>query len=150
MTEPLPRPRPAPGRRSDYRVFLPIATRWMDNDPFGHLNNVVYYSFYDTAVCHFLVTAGILSWKGSPVVMMVAESGNRYHREAAFPDLITAGVRVGRLGTSSVRWEVGVFAGEAEVACAEGFMVHVCVGSADHRPVPMPADWRSRIEAMGA
>ena len=87
-------PKPAPGTRADYATFLPITTRWMDNDVFGHVNNATYYSFFDTAVCSFLVGHGVLDWVEGEHFMVVAESGCRYHSELAFPDLITAGLRV--------------------------------------------------------
>ncbi len=140
--------RPPPGRRADYHLFLPIATRWMDNDVFGHLNNVVYYSFFDTAVTRSLMQRGILTWKGSSHFLVVAESGCRYHAEAAFPALMTAGIRVGQLGTSSIRHEIGVFADDADTASAEGFMVHVCVEHATRRPAPMPEAWRTALQSI--
>ena len=143
-------PRSPPGTRADYHVFLPITTRWMDNDVFGHLNNVVYYSLFDTAVCHSLVGRGILQIAGGAHIMVIAESGCRYHSEVAFPDLVVAGIRVGTIGNSSVRHEIGVFRGEQDVASAEGFMVHVCVDAATRRPAAMPARWRSALLGIGA
>ncbi len=137
------------GVRADYARFLPITTRWMDNDVFGHLNNVVYYSMFDTAVCHFLVGAGILTWRGGDHIMMVAESGCRYHSEAGFPDRIAAGIRLARLGTSSVRYEIGVFREDDATASAEGFMVHVCVDATSRRPAPLPEAWRSALQNVG-
>jgi len=141
-------PRPAPGLRADYRRFLPLTLRWMDNDVFGHVNNAHYYSLFDTAVCEFLVGRGILTWRGSDHYMVVAESGCRYHSEVAFPDQITAGLRVMRLGTSSVRYDIGVFREEDPAASAEGFMVHVCVSAHTRRPAPMPAHWRDALETL--
>ena len=141
-------PRPPPGTRADYRTFLPIATRWMDNDVFAHLNNVVYYSLFDTAVTRSLIDHGILTWTGSTHHLVVAESGCRYHSEAAFPSLMTAGIRLATLGTSSVRHDIAVFADQAQTASAEGFMVHVCVDGATRRPAPMPEAWRTALQAM--
>jgi acyl-CoA thioester hydrolase len=141
-------PRPPPGIRADYHVFLPITTRWMDNDVFGHLNNVVYYSLFDTAVCHSLVTRGILQIAGGSHIMVIAESGCRYHSEVAFPDPVVAGIRVASIGSSSVRHEIGVFRGEQDAAAAEGFMVHVCVDTATRRPAPLPAVWRESLSAQ--
>lgn len=140
--------RPPPGLRAQYRVFGTVTTRWMDNDAFGHINNVHYYSYIDTAVCQVMVRHGILTWQGGPHFMMAAESGCRFLGEAAFPDRLDIGVRVARLGTSSVRWEAGVFRDGTETACAEGFMVHVCVDSQARRPAPLPAPWRTALEAF--
>ena len=140
--------RPAPGTRADYRRFLPLATRWMDNDVFGHLNNVIYYSLFDTAVCHALVTADILQLARGSYIMVIAESGCRYHSEVAFPDAVEAGLRMARLGERSVRWEIAIFRQGADLASAEGFMVHVCVDAAQRRPAPLPAAWRARLEAL--
>ncbi len=120
----------------------------MDNDVFGHVNNVHYYSFFDTAVCEFLVGQGILTWRGSGHFMVVAESGCRYHAEVAFPDTITAGLRVARLGGSSVRYEIGIFREDSELASAEGFFVHVCVDSATRRPAPLPERWRQALQTI--
>ncbi len=139
--------RTPPGRRADYRRFLPITTRWLDNDVFGHVNNTTYYSFFDTAITHFLVQHSILNWHGAVHLLMVAESSCRYHSEIAFPDRVTAGLRVARLGTSSIRHEVGVFRGDADVAAAEGYFVHVCVDAATRRPAPIPDQWRRILEA---
>lgn len=155
MTSPAIRPavrpagRPAPGRRADYVSFQPITTRWMDNDVFGHLNNVVYYSLFDTAVCRLLVDAGILTWRGGDHIMVVAENGCRYHSEVAFPDRISAGLRLGRLGERSVRYEIGVFREDSDMASAEGFMVHVCVDAATRRPAPLPQAWRAALQTIG-
>jgi acyl-CoA thioester hydrolase len=140
--------RPAPGLRAEYRRFLPMSLRWMDNDVFGHVNNAHYYSLFDTAVCEFLVGRGVLTWRASDHFMVVAESGCRYHSEVAFPDQITAGLRVVRLGTSSVRYDIGVFRNEDDSASAEGFMVHVCVAAASRRPAPMPEHWRAVLEQL--
>jgi len=139
--------RTPPGLRADYRRFLPITTRWLDNDVFGHVNNAAYYGFFDTAITHFLVQHGILNWRGGEHLLMVAESGCRYHSEIAFPDWVTAGLRMARLGTSSIRHEIAVFRGDAETAAAEGFFVHVCVDAATRRPAPIPDRWRRILEA---
>lgn len=140
--------RPAPGLRAGYRHFLPVTTRWMDNDVFGHVNNVHYYSYFDTAVCEFLVGSGILTWRGSSHFMVMAESGCRYHSELAFPDRVTAGLRVAQLGQSSVRYELGAFREDADAASAEGFLVHVCVDAATRRPAPLPDAWRAALQTI--
>ena len=140
--------RPAPGRRAEYRRFLPMSLRWMDNDVFGHVNNAHYYSLFDTAVCEFLVGNGVLTWRGSDHYMVVAESGCRYHSEVAFPDQVTAGLRVMRLGARSVRYDIGVFREDDPAASAEGFMVHVCVSAQTRRPAPMPESWRAILQTL--
>lgn len=142
--------KPLPARRASYRRHLAITTRWMDNDVFGHVNNVTYYSFFDTAVCSALVGGGALRWDNPEHFMVVAESGCRYHSELAFPDQVTAGLRVARLGTSSVRYEIGIFRGDEEAASAEGFFVHVCVATATRRPAPLPPTWRALLEPLMA
>ena len=139
--------RASPGTRADYRRFLPITTRWMDNDVFGHVNNAAYYSFFDTIITHFLVQHGILTWQGGDHLLMVVESSCRYHSEIAFPDRVTAGLRVATLGQSSIRHEVAVFPGDADTAAAEGYFVHVCVAAATRRPAPLPAQWRQILGA---
>lgn len=140
--------RPDPGLRAAYRHFTPLATRWMDNDVFGHINNVVFYSFFDTAITSLLIAAGLLDWRHGAQFMVVAESGCRYHRSIAFPDPIDIGLRVGRLGISSVRYELGVFGADG-AAAAEGFFVHICVDSVTRRPVPLPDQWRSVLAGFG-
>ncbi len=112
---------------------------------FGHVN-AAYYSFFDTAITHFLVQCGILAWQGCSHVLMVAESSCRYHSKAA-PDPLTAGLRLARLGTSSIRHEVAVFRDGADTAAAEGCFVHVCVEAATRRPAPIPDRWRQILDA---
>lgn len=137
-----------PTVRAAYRQMLPITTRFMDNDVFGHVNNVNYYSFFDTAVCHILVQRGVLSWPNAGHFVVVAESGCRYWTEIVFPDAVTAGVRISRLGTASVRYKIGVFRGEGDVASAEGFLVHVSMDAATRRPAQLPAAWRQALTPL--
>ena len=132
-----PQTRPGPGRRDAYRAFRTIQTRWMDNDIYGHMNNVVHYSLFDTAVNGWLVEAGVLDLKAGAQVGLVVETGCRYFAEMAFPDVVTAGLRVARMGSSSVRYEVGLFRNDAAQAAAEGFFVHVYVDRATRRPAPL-------------
>lgn len=154
MSPPAPRPPDRPstraprGTRADYRCFLPITLRWMDNDVFGHVNNVHYYSFFDTATCTFLVERGVLQTADSALILVVVESGCRYHSEVAYPGTIDAGLRVARLGSSSVRYEIGIFREGAAEASAEGHFVHVCVGRDSKRPVPMPDAWRAVLREI--
>lgn len=141
-------PRPAPGTRAGYAHFTPVPTRWMDNDIFGHVNNVQYYSYFDTAICRYLLAEGGLDPWRHEVVGMAVETGCRFHRSAAFPDLLEAGLRVGHLGTSSVRYELGIFREGEDSACAEGHFVHVFVERASQRPVPIPAPIRTALARL--
>lgn len=136
------------GTRADYRRFSEIATRWMDNDVYGHVNNVVYYSFFDTAVNGYLVASGVLDFHSGETVGLVVETQCRYHAPVAFPDRIVCGIRVARLGTSSVRYEVGIFREDEETASAEGHFVHVYVDRATRRPVALPADLRAALQRI--
>lgn len=134
--------------RADYAAFRSITTRWADNDVYGHVNNVVYYSWFDTAVNAHLIKAGVLDIHAGAVIGLVVETGCRYAAPLAFPQVIEAGIRAAKIGTSSVRYEVGLFAeGEAEAA-AEGFFIHVYVDRETRRPVPLPADLRTALEAI--
>lgn len=141
-------PRPAPGTRADYRAFRTIPTRWMDGDVYGHVNNAVYYSFFDTAVNGWLIGAGLLASASSARIGLVAETGCRFHSELRFPDNVAAGLRVARLGLSSVRYEIGLFRGEQDTASAEGFFVHVYVDAESRRPMPLSADLRAGLAGL--
>jgi acyl-CoA thioester hydrolase len=132
----------------EYRAFRTIPTRWMDNDAYGHVNNVVYYSWFDTAVNALLVESGLLDIQAGSIIGLVVETGCRYHRSVAFPENVEAGVRIARLGTSSIRWEVGLFTAGHDAPAAEGFFVHVYVDRATRRPTPLPAEWRLRLAAL--
>lgn len=134
--------------REDFRVFRPLQTRWSDNDIYGHMNNVVHYSLFDTAVNGYLIEQGVLDPHGGDEVFLVIETGCRYYAEMAFPDHITAGLRVAHLGNSSVRYEIALFRGDEETASAEGHFVHVNVGKADRRPKPIGEATRRILEAM--
>jgi acyl-CoA thioester hydrolase len=140
--------RPPPPDRADYPHFLAIPTRWMDNDVYGHVNNVVYYSYFDTVINRFLIEAADLDPHRSAVVGMAVETTCRFHRSLAFPDLVHAGLRVGKLGTSSVRYEVGIFRNDEPDACSDGHFVHVFVDRATQRPVPIPAPIRAALETL--
>ncbi len=142
--------RPAPSGRAGYRTFRSIQTRWMDNDAYGHMNNVVHYSLFDTAVNAWLVEQGVLDFRGGEQIGLVVETGCRYFAEMAFPDVVTAGLRVAKLGTSSVRYEIGLFRNEEETAAAEGFFVHVYVDRATRRPGPLAPGLRAALEGIAA
>ena len=131
--------RQAAASRADFAVFTNITTRWMDNDVYGHLNNVVYYSFFDTAINQFLINRDFLDPHNSAVIGFVVETGCQYFRPIAFPDRVAAGIRVVHLGRSSVRYEVGIFRNEEETASAQGHFVHVYVERDSNRPYAEPS-----------
>jgi len=135
-------------RRGDYRVFRAIPTRWMDNDPFGHVNNVVYYSWFDTAVNTYLIEAGLLDVRQSPVVGVVIETGCVYFESVAYPETVEAGLAVTALGRSSVRYAIGIFRQGAAFAAAQGHFTHVYVDRAAQRPVEVPANVRDALAAL--
>jgi acyl-CoA thioester hydrolase len=124
--------------RADFRVFRPLQTRWMDNDVYGHVNNVVYYSYFDTAVNGWLMDATGQDIRRLPAIGVVAETGCRYFSELSFPDAFDAGLRIERLGNSSIVYRVGLFRGAADAACAVGRFVHVYVDAVTRRPVAIP------------
>ncbi|KPF70361.1 thioesterase [beta proteobacterium AAP99] len=140
--------RPAPRARSDFRAFVPISTRWMDNDVYGHINNVTYYSFFDTAVNGWLVGQGALDSERGPVIGLVVQTQCDYFAPLAFPQTIEAGLRVAHLGSSSVRYEVGIFAAGAPLTAAHGHFVHVYVDRASRRPVPLPEPLRITLTQL--
>lgn len=140
--------RPAPDRRARYRHFQPITTRWMDNDVYGHLNNVVYYSLFDTVVNRFLIDNGLVDPHDGEIIGLVVNSNCHYFAPLAFPDAIEGGLRVDRIGTSSVTYGVGIFAENADSAAAQGGFVHVYVDTANRRPIPLPAPMREALQAL--
>ena len=134
--------RPAFRTRDDYRAACSIPTRWMDNDVYGHVNNVVYYSWFDTAVNAHLLESGLLDPERGAIIGLVVESQCRYGRAISFPENVTARLRVGHLGTSSVRYDIGLFTDQSDEAAAEGHFIHVYVDRESRRPVPLPESWR--------
>ncbi len=140
--------RPPPPTRADFRYFTAIPTRWLDNDVFGHVNNTVYYVWFDTAVSRFMMQDGLFDPLTSPIVGVVAENGCRFLAQIAYPDEVTLGLRVAALGRSSVRYALGVFRGDAQTASAEGHFVHVYVARATMRPVPIPPELRAALERV--
>jgi acyl-CoA thioester hydrolase len=135
-------------RRSDFPHHRLLQTRWGDNDAYGHMNNVVHYALFDTAINGWLIEKGLLDIGKGPTIGLVVETGCRYFAEMAFPEPITAGLRVSRLGTSSVTYEVGLFKGEDDVAAAQGHFVHVYVDRSDRRPRPLPGEWRHVLKEI--
>ncbi len=125
-----------------------MVTRWTDNDAFGHVNNAVYYCYMDTALTAWLVENGLLHPIDGTHVFVVAENGCRFHHELAFPEPLEVGLAVSRLGSSAVRWEMGVFRAGEERAAASGFFVHVHVSREGRRPAPIPPDMRAVFETV--
>lgn len=137
-----------PNRRDAYQQFLTITTRWMDNDLYGHINNVQYYSYFDTAVNRFLIEQGVLDIHQGDVIGLVVETHCNYYASAAFPDDIEAGIRVAHLGRSSVRYEIGLFVKDNDSAIAQGHFDHVYVNRDSQKPVNIPDDLRSVLSAL--
>jgi acyl-CoA thioester hydrolase len=138
---------PLSGREA-YRVWREVTTRWADNDAYGHVNNTVYYQWFDTAVNAWLIETGLLDMAGGDPIGLVVETGCRYARPLSYPQGVEVGLAVERVGGSSVRYRIGVFAAGAEAAAAEGHFVHVYVGRESRRPVALPDEWREVLEAL--
>ncbi len=140
--------RQPPPTRADYGALYPITTRWEDNDIYGHVNNVVYYSYFDTAANQYLIEEGGLDPQDGSIVGYVVNSGCEYHAPIAHPENIEAGVRVDRLGNSSVQYGIGIFKEGREQACAHGHFVHVFVERASDTAVPIPENLRAALEKI--
>lgn len=140
--------RQIPETRDRYAAFVSITTRWMDNDAYNHVNNVAYYSFFDTAVNSYLLREGVLDLPSSTVVCLVVDTGCQYFKPVSFPDAVACGLRVAHLGTSSVRFEIGVFRNNDQSAAAQGHFVHVACDAATHQPMTMPAEMRAALEKL--
>lgn len=136
-------------RRSDYPVLRPLTTRWADNDVYGHVNNVVYYSYFDTAVNGWLMDATGTDIRLLSAIGIVAETGCRFLAPLSFPDSVTAGLRLRHLGTSSVVYDIGLFRNDEDAPSGVGHFVHVYVDSATRRPVPVPQLIRDALTALG-
>ena len=137
-----------PRSRADYPHFIAIPTRWMDNDVYGHVNNVTYYSYFDTAVNEHLMRAGGLDFVNDPVVGVVAENACTFHKSLSFPETIDAGIAVTRIGKSSVVYEIALFRQNDDEPAAVGRFVHVWVDRASQRPVAIPARIRAALETL--
>ena len=140
--------RQSPPTRANYPILHEMPTRWLDNDIYGHVNNVNYYSFFDTAIANYLMAEGGLDPWRDQVVGFCVESGCRFHRGIRYPDRVTAGLRVARLGRSSVRYEIGIFRGDELEASAEGHFVHVFVDRASVRAAPIPEPIRAALSRL--
>ena len=134
--------------RSGFAHFSTIVTRWMDNDVYGHVNNVQYYSYFDTAVNQYLIERGVLDIHHGEVVGFVVDSGCSYFSPVAFPDTVHVGIRVAKLGNSSVRYELGIYRNDEQAPAAVGHFVHVYVERSSNRPVPIPAPVRRVLEML--
>jgi acyl-CoA thioester hydrolase len=142
--------RPTPLGREAYRHFTTITTRWADNDAYGHVNNTVYYEWFDTAVNRWLVEAGLLDIERGDPIGLVVQTGCSYFAPLAFPDDVDVGIAVERLGSSSVIYRIGVFASGAAEPAAQGHFTHVYVGRQNRRPAPLPDAWRERLASLQA
>jgi acyl-CoA thioester hydrolase len=134
--------------RSFYKVWRTIGTRWADNDAYGHVNNVIYYSWFDTAVNAWLIEQGLLDVAGGDPIGLVVETGCRYAAPLAYPQPVEIGLAVECAGKSSVRYRLGVFAQDTSEAAAEGYFVHVHVARDSRRPIEIPAHWRACFDAI--
>lgn len=134
--------------REDYRVFYPITTRWSDNDIYGHVNNVTYYSYFDSAANRYLIERGGLDISDGRIVGYVVNSGCQYHAPVTYPEPIEAGLRVDRLGNSSVQYGIAIFREGEQRAAAHGHFVHVFVERAENRSVPIPENLRRALERL--
>ena len=142
-------PRPQPEPRSAYKAFRPIGTRWSDNDVYGHVNNVVYYGWFDTAVNGLLIEQGAVDIHSGGVIGLVIETQCNYFAPLAFPDAVVAGIRVAQIGSSSVRYEVGIFPSDSGQLCAaKGHFIHVYVDRATRRPTPLPLQLLAVLETL--
>lgn len=139
--------RPQPYLRSDLVYFRQLQTRWADNDIYGHMNNVVHYALFDTVIGDFLIGNDLLGLhSGGDTIGVVVETGCNYFAEMAYPDLVTAGARVAHIGSSSVRYEIGLFRNEEQSAAAQGHFVHVYVERDTRKPKPLSDEWRRTLE----
>lgn len=134
--------------RADYRYFTVIETRWMDNDAYGHVNNVVYYSFFDTVVNKWLIEQGVLDVASSPEIGLVVETQCRYSSPLTFPDQVCAGLRVAHVGNSSVRYEIALFRNDSDIAAASGHFVHVYVDRNTRASTRIPDGVRRALELL--
>jgi acyl-CoA thioester hydrolase len=140
--------REAPAQRSEFKVWRRFTTRWADNDAYGHVNNAIFYQWFDSAVNAWLVEQGMLDIEHGDPIALVVETRCSYFASLAFPGNVDIGLSAAELGRSSVRYRIGVFGEAAEEAAAQGEFVHVVVDRASRRPVEIPADWREKLEEI--
>ncbi len=134
--------------RSTYKHFLPLQTRWADNDIYGHVNNVAYYGYFDTIVNEYLISVGALDIHAGAVIGLVVETGCEYYAPLAFPEKLEGALRVSRIGSSSVRYELAIFRAGDDKPAAEGHFTHVYVDRTTRRPVSLPANFRRALEKL--
>ena len=137
-----------PAGRADFKSWRKMTTRWADNDAYGHVNNTVYYEWFDSAVNAWMVEQGLLDIANGDPIALVVETRCTYAAPLEFPQTVEIGLAIAELGQSSIRYRIGIFAEEREGAAAEGEFVHVVVDRASRRPVEIPSDWRSKLEAF--
>ncbi len=140
--------RRAPSTRDDFTIWRRLTTRWADNDTYGHVNNTVYYEWFDTAVNAWLIEQEMLDVNRGDPIALVVETRCSYAAPLTFPQPVETGLAVAALGTSSIRYRIGVFAEDSPTAAAEGDFVHVVVDRHSRRPVPIPPEWRRKLEAI--
>jgi acyl-CoA thioester hydrolase len=139
-----------PARRGDFKAWRQVTTRWADNDAYGHVNNTVYYEWFDSAVNAWMVEQGLLDIAAGDPIALVVETRCSYFAPLAFPEAVEVGLAITHLGASSIRYRIGIFAERTETAAADGEFVHVVVDRATRRPVEIPADWRVKLEMLVA
>jgi acyl-CoA thioester hydrolase len=140
--------RDTPLTRAAFSHLIEITTRWIDNDAYGHLNNVVYYSFFDTVVNGYLIAQGALDIANSAVIGLVVETQCNYFKPITFPDRVRAGLAVAQLGNSSVTYRIGLFRNDDDTAAAQGHFVHVYIERASSKPVPLPAALKTALQPL--
>jgi acyl-CoA thioester hydrolase len=140
--------KPSPHPRTDYKYFRGISTRWMDNDVYGHVNNVTYYSYFDTIVNGYLIEQGALDIAKSAVIGLVVTTQCHYFSPITFPDIVLGALRVGHLGRSSVRYEIALFRNDEQAASAQGHFIHVYVDRATNRPVALPDPLKAALAPL--
>jgi len=135
----------AHSRRNDFKYILPLQTRWADNDIYGHINNVAYYSYFDTIVNEFLISTGVLDIHQGDIIGLVVENGCQYFAPLAFPQKLDGALKISHIGNSSVKYELGIFQHDLEAPAAEGHFIHVYVDRTTRKPVPLPDNFRNAL-----
>jgi acyl-CoA thioester hydrolase len=137
-------------RRDAFKNWRTVTTRWADNDAYGHVNNTVYYEWFDSAVNAWMVEQDMLDIAAGDPIALVAETSCSYFSSLAFPDSVDIGLAVSQLGTSSIRYSIAIFGQGADSAAAAGEFVHVVVDRSSRRPAPIPSSWREKLEAISS